>query len=113
MFRSFFAGVLVLAVVLGAHAQTGSKNYKRTVRQASHKKGKYYRAGTLKATGAGKRKLEVSRGDYYLAPGMPLPQTDHRHIDSYMGDVPPRKHYAKKGASGAPSGNNTLSPARK
>ena len=111
MLRSFLAGALVLAVLFGAQAQTGTKNYKRTVRQTGRKKGKYYRAGTLKATGAGKRQLEVSRGGYYLAPGMPLPQTDHRHVDSYMGDVPPRKHYPKKGA--VPAGNSTLSPARK
>ncbi|TPG65468.1 hypothetical protein [Hymenobacter nivis] len=113
MLRFFLAGALVLAVLFGAQAQTGTKNYKRSVRQANRKKGSYYRAGTLKATGAGKRKMEVSRGDYYLAPGMPMPQTDHRHIDSYMGDVPPRKHYAKKPAPGAPGGNSTLSPAKK
>lgn len=113
MLRSFLAGALVLAVLFGAQAQTGTKNYKRSVRQTSRKKGKYYRAGTLKATGAGKRQMEVSRGDYYLAPGMPMPQTDHRHIDSYMGDVPARKHYAKKPAPGAPGSNSTLSPARK
>ena len=111
MLRSFLAGTLVLAVLFGAQAQTGTKNYKHSVRQTSRKKGKYYRAGTLKATGAGKRKMEVSRGDYYLAPGMPMPQTDHRHIDSYMGDVPPRKHYPKKGT--VLTGNSTLIPARK
>ncbi len=113
MLRSFLAGVLVLAVLLGAHAQTGTKNYRRAVRQNRHKSGHYYRAAALKPTGAGKRQTEVSRGNYYLAPGMPLPQSDHRHVDSYMGDVPPRKHYAKKGAPVQPGANSTLSSSRK
>ncbi len=113
MFRSVLAGALLLAVLFSAHAQTGAKSYRRAVRQNRHKPGRYYRAGTLKSTGAGKRQAEVSRGNYYLAPGMPLPQSDHRHVESYMGDVPPRKHYAKKAAPALPSGNNTLSPARK
>lgn len=112
MFRSFLTGALVLAVLLGAQAQTGTKSSRRTVRQNRHKSS-YYRAAALKSTGAGKRQLEVSRGNYYLAPGMPLPQSDHRHVDNYMGDVPPRKHYPKKGTVAPPSGNSTLSPARR
>lgn len=112
MLRFFLTGALVMATLLGAQAQAGTKNSRRTTRQNRHK-ASYYRAAALKPTGAGKRQMEVSRGNYYLAPGMPLPQSDHRHVDSYMGDVPPRKHYAKKGDVAPASGNNTLSPARK
>lgn len=104
MFRTLLVLALSVAMLTDASAQTVTKATRRTGKKVTKQKAGYYKAAALKPTGAGKKRTKASDGDYYLAPGMAMQQTDYHHMDGPNGKAPVPKRYPIK-----PKTSTTLS----
>jgi hypothetical protein len=94
--RSIFAVALGLFLLTDASAQAVNKTTRSTSKKARKPKAGYYKAAALKSTGAGKKHTKAADGDYYVAPGMAMQQTDYHHMDGPNGKAPIPKRYPIK-----------------